>query len=100
MDELPADQLAMRLLVGGPSLCLICGRTFQRGGAVDVPALVETPAVCMWCIAMWLQSITGWDITGQMRGWLVSKIAPIGYTWEEVQTDDPLTIPPVKPPPF
>lgn len=86
--EATADQEAIRLLVGGPELCLVCGRTFTRGGAFDVPELLRSPAVCMWCIALWLQAITGWDITAQMRGWLVTRDQFRRTDWAALEPPD------------
>ena len=91
-DGMAADRLAIRLLVGGPALCLVCGRTFTRGGAFDVPDLHRSPAVCMWCIAGWLEEMTGWGIVGQMRGWLVTR-KPFGRksfsNWRPPDVGDP-----------
>lgn len=77
---------ALRLLVGGPALCGVCGRTFQRGGAFDVPELLRSPSVCQWCLAGWLEEITGWQIINQMRGWLVTRDHFKRDTWTEART--------------
>lgn len=82
------EELAIRLLVGGPDMCLVCGRTFTRGGAFDVPELLRSPAVCMWCLAQWLGSITGWAVVNQMRGWLVTRHPPGHAVWTELESED------------
>lgn len=75
------DEPAVSLLIGGPSVCLSCGRTFTKGLAfTSWDSLSEYP-LCMWCVAGWLEECTGWAIVDQMRGWLVSQQPAHRTSW-------------------
>lgn len=74
-------ELRAEVLVGGPDVCVICGRTFTRGGMFHDSVTSASGTFCMWCIAGWLEDVTGWAIVDQMRGWLVSKRGGRPSTW-------------------
>lgn len=77
------DDPVIMLMCGGPSVCLVCGRTFTEGGAiVDVRTVGGgVLSLCIWCIAGWLEEVTDWRIVDQMRGWLVARQNPPQAKW-------------------
>lgn len=69
------------LLTGGPAVCDGCGRQFNHGGSSSPEDCEHSVYLCQWCIAAWLQDITGWAIVDQMRGWLVAKSSKMSPYW-------------------
>lgn len=54
-------------------VCDGCGKSFTRGGAIRETDGLALIFLCQWCICLWLDTITGHEVTNQVLAWEAAR---------------------------
>lgn len=69
----PSEHPVIVLGAYGPGRCWTCEKRFARGLAIVDAAGEPVASLCMWCVCMWLDDLSGTKLTEQVLGWLTTR---------------------------
>ena len=61
--------------------CEGCGKRFSRGGGALSYDGATRLSLCRWCLAMWLEAVTGFKVFDQLVDWETKKQARRHTRW-------------------